>query len=179
MKVFETGEVSTRPDSPHDWFNALAWLAFPRTKARINALHARELPKDPKGRRGPLRDLLTIFDEGGAIVVCKDPKLLDLFKASSWKALFHENRERVQQQMKVTVFGHATMEQWLDPRPGITCKAIVVSGGDLDVVSAQWLADAPADASPKALLPLPVSGIPGWSEGQDASFYEDKRYFRP
>ena len=178
-RVFQTGEVETRPDNPHDWFNALAWLAFPKTKARINALHARELPKDPKGRRGPLRDLLTIFDEGGAIVVCEDAGLLDLLRAGAWKALFHENRGRVQQKMKVTVFGHATMEQWLDPRPGITCKSIVLSGGDLDAGAAQWLADAPADASPKALLPLPVSGIPGWSEGQDAAFYEDRRYFRP
>lgn len=177
--VYQSGCVSTRPENLHDWFNALAWLAFPRTKARINALHARELPKDPKGRRGPLRDLLTIFDEGGAIVVCEDVELLRLFETSAWKALFLENRERVRQKMKVTIFGHATMEQWLDPRPGITCKSIVLAGGDLDAGAAQWLADAPADASPKALLPLPVSGIPGWSEGQDAAFYEDRRYFRP
>jgi hypothetical protein len=43
IKVFETGRVETRPDSLHDFFNALAWLAFPRTKARINALHAAEI----------------------------------------------------------------------------------------------------------------------------------------
>ena len=181
--VYESGRVATRPESLHDWFNALVWLAFPRTKARINALHARELPKDPKGRRGPLRDLLTIFDEGGAIVVCEDAGLLDLLKTGAWKALFHANRQRVQQCMTVTIFGHATMEQWLDPRPGITCKSIVLARGaevgDLDAGAAKWLADAPANASPKALLPLPVSGIPGWTERQDAAFYEDRRYFRP
>ena len=76
--VYETGRVSTRPEALHDWFNALAWLAFPITKARINSLHARELPRESKGRRGPLRDLLTIFDEGGAIVVCRDEELLAL-----------------------------------------------------------------------------------------------------
>ena len=178
-KVFQTGEVETRPDNPHDWLNALAWLAFPRTKARINALHARELPKDPKGRRGPLRDLLTIFDEGGAIVVCNDEALLALLRSASWKALFWENRDRVRKEMKITVFGHAIQEQALDPRPGITCKAIVLPGGDLDACAAQWLADAPAGASPKSLLPLPIFGYPGWAEGQDAHFYEDKRYFRP
>ena len=36
--VFESGRVATRPESLHDWFNALAWLAFPRTKARITLL---------------------------------------------------------------------------------------------------------------------------------------------
>ena len=74
-QVFETGRVQTRPDSLHDLFNALAWLAFPRAKARINALHAAEIPREG-GRRGRLRDLLTIFDEGGAIVQCDDPELL-------------------------------------------------------------------------------------------------------
>jgi hypothetical protein len=177
--VFESGRVSTRPESLHDWFNALAWLAFPRAKARINALHARELPKDPKGRRGPLRDLLTIFDEGGAIVTCGDAELLDLFRSGSWRRLFLDNRERVQREMKIVVFGHAVLEQAMEPRPGITCKSIVLSGGDLDASAAQWLADAPPGASPKALLPLPIFGYPGWTEGQDAAFYEDKRYFRP
>lgn len=177
--VYESGRVATRPESPHDWFNALVWLAFPRAKARINALHARELPRDPKGRRSPLRDLLTIFDEGGAIVVCEDSKLLELLRSGNWKELFWENHAQVRQAMKVTVFGHAVMEQALDPRPGITCKAIVLLEGDLDARAAQWLADAPPGASPKMLLPVPIFGYPGWSERQDAAFYDDRRYFRP
>jgi len=177
--VYQSGCVSTRPENLHDWFNALAWLAFPRTKARINALHARELPKDPKGRRGPLRDLLTIFDEGGAIVTCDDEPLLALLRAASWKALFWENRDRVRQELKITVFGHAVQEQALEPRLGITCKAIVLPEGNLDERVARWLGEVPPGASPKMLLPLPIFGYPGWSEGQDASFYEDKRYFRP
>jgi hypothetical protein len=177
--VYQSGRVATRADSLHDWFNALAWLAFPRAKARINALHARELPKDPKGRRGPLRDLLTIFDEGGAIVVCRDGELVDLLARAAWQALFWERRERVQREMKIIVFGHAVMEQALEPWPGITCKAIVIGGGAPDAAVADWLGAQPAHASPKALLPLPVFGYPGWSERQDAAFYENKRFFRP
>jgi len=177
--VFESGRVATRPESRHDWLNALAWLAFPRTKARINALHARELPRSNGGRRGPLRDLLTIFDEGGAIVACTDENLLALLRSASWKPLFLENRERVLRAMRIVVFGHAVLEQAIEPRPGITCKSIVLSGGDLDSGAAQWLADAPAGTSPKALLPLPVFGYPGWYPGQDAAFYENRRYFRP
>jgi hypothetical protein len=177
--VHESGRVSTRPDSLHDWFNALAWLAFPRTKARINALHARELPLEEKGRRGPLRDLLTIFDEGGAMVVCQEQDLISLLKDSRWKELFWQNRTRVAKRMRIVVFGHAIQEQALEPRPGITCKAIFVRGNDLDAETAQWLADAPPGASPKALAPLPIFGYPGWFERQDAAFYDDKRYFRP
>jgi hypothetical protein len=80
--------------------------------------------------------------------------------------------------MRVLVFGHAVMEQALKPWPGITCKAIVL-GGDADAGIADWLSAQPAGTSPKALLPLPIFGYPGWSEGQDAAFYGNKRYFRP
>ena len=83
LKLFESGCVQTRPDSLHDLFNALAWLAFPRTKARINAMHAAEIPRE-QGRRGRLRDLLTILDEGGA-VVCAPPPLADLVRNFRWK----------------------------------------------------------------------------------------------
>ena len=180
--VFESGRVATRPESLHDWFNALAWLAFPLTKARINALHADELRRSlprAQGRRGPLRDLLTIFDEGGAIVVCADESLLSLLANASWRALFLEKRERVLNAMRIVVFGHAVQEQAVEPRPGITCKAIVLPAGDLDAGAARWLADAPAGTSPTALLPVPIFGYPGWYPGQDSAFYEDKRYFRP
>ena len=76
-------------------------------------------------------------------------------------------------------FGHAILEQSLEPRPGITCKAIALQGGALDAGAAQWLAEAPPGSSPKALLPVPIFGYPGWFAGQDAAFYDDKRYFRP
>src|SRR5262249_26039402 len=39
IRVFETGEVQTRPDNWHDLFNALVWIAFPRTKAALNRHH--------------------------------------------------------------------------------------------------------------------------------------------
>jgi len=125
LKVFRTGEVETRPDSLHDFFNALAWLAFPRAKARLNALHAAEIPREG-GRRGRLRDLLTIFDEGGAIVLCDDPLLLQLLRNFEWKALFWDHRDRVRHALRIVVFGHAVMEQALKPWPGITCKAMLM-----------------------------------------------------
>ena len=75
-RVFAYGKVLTRNRNWHDLFNALAWIAFPRTKAALNARHAAQIPREG-GRRGPLRDLLTIFDEGGAIVAFADPGLVE------------------------------------------------------------------------------------------------------
>jgi hypothetical protein len=180
VKVFETGAVSTRPENLHDYFNALAWLAFPRTKARINALHAAEIPREG-GQRGRLRDLLTIFDEGGALVRCDDDALLSLLRGFQWKALFWQNRERVTEAMRIVVFGHAVMEQAMQPRPGITCKAMLVpAGGDADAAALGWLERLQPGASPKDLAPLPIFGFPGWhAQGESAEFYDDTRYFRP
>ena len=178
VKVYRSGEVETRPDNVHDFFNALAWLAFPRAKARLNALHAAEIPREG-GRRGRLRDLLTIFDEGGAIVQCDQPDLLSLLHAMQWKDLFWDQRARVHREMRIVVFGHAVLEQALKPWPGITCKAIVVpAGAEPDAAIHAWLGSLAPGASPRDLAPLPVFGFPGWS-AQDVAFYEDTRYFRP
>jgi hypothetical protein len=180
VKVYETGRVETRPDSLHDYFNALAWLAFPRAKARFNALHAAEIPREG-GRRGRLRDLLTIFDEGGAIVLCDDASLISLLQSFEWKKLFWLSRERVAAAMRIVVFGHAVLEKALEPWPGITCKAIVAPAhADPDSAALAWLERLEPGASPRILAPLPIFGFPGWHPGSArAEFYDDARYFRP
>jgi len=142
IHVFETGCVHTRADNWHDLFNALVWLAFPRAKARINALHAAAIPLEG-GRRGPLRDLLTIFDEGGAV---RTPT-------------------------RTLVFGHATMEQALKPWPGIACKVLPVgSDDDLDDGIARAIGALAPHGTPKSLRTHPVfRELPGWLPGYTAA----------
>ncbi len=173
VHLFETGHVQTRPDNRHDLFNALAWLAFPKTKARINAMHAAEIPREG-GTRGRLRDMLTIFDEGGAIVACGGD-IAALVREARWHELFLEQSHG----FSITVVGHAVLEQALAPHPGITCKVIFADPSyDLDAQAARWLATE--GKTPKDLPPLPVFGYPGWFErGGEAGFYNDERYFRP
>jgi len=79
------------------------------------------------------------------------------------------------------VLGHATLEQALEPRPGITCKALLVDPArDADAQAAEWLARLPTGASPRMLAPVPVFGYPGWLAGSEhAGFYDDARFFRP
>jgi hypothetical protein len=180
VHLYESGQVQTRPGNRHDLFNALCWLAFPRTKARINALHAAEIPRED-GRRGRLRDLLTIFDEGGALVACADDSLVALVREFRWQALFWEQRQRVREAMRFLVLGHATLEQALAPWPGITCKALFIDPArDADAQAAAWLESLPDGASPRLLAPLPVFGYPGWLPGSDrGEFYDDERFFRP
>ena len=180
MHIAATGEVPTRIDRLHDWFNALVWLAFPRTKARLNAMHAAEIPREGR-RRGRLRDMLTIFDEGGALVVSEDEALIALVREMRWRELFWAQRDRLLRRMRFVVLGHAVLEQALEPWPGITCKAIFVSPRrPLDDQAAAWLAACRPQTTPKDLAPLPVFGYPGWLAATgNAEFYSDERYFRP
>lgn len=180
ISVFESGRVATRAGNRHDFFNALAWLAFPRSKARINALHAAEIPRE-NGRRGRRRDLLTLLDEGGVIVECDDEALAGLVHGFQWKALFWTHRARLLAAMRLHVIGHAVLDMASDPWPGITCKAIFVRpSADVDASFCEWLGRLPAHATPRELPPLPVFGYPGWYPGSDtANFYDDTRYFRP
>jgi len=173
VHLFETGNVQTRPENKHDLFNALAWLAFPNTKARINAMHAAEIPREG-GKRGRLRDMLTIFDEGGAIV-SGDASIEFLVRNARWQDLFLRHH----QNFRITVVGHAVLEQALAPHPGITCKVVFADPSlDLDTQAADWLKRV--GTSPKDLPPLPVFGYPGWIEGSgEAGFYDNERFFRP
>ncbi len=192
LRVHASGEVATRSEDWHDLFNALAWFAFPQTKATLNAIHASEIPREAK-RRGPTRDLLTIFDEGGAVVACADPDLIDLIRAFRWQTLLWSERSRVVAGMRIVVFGHAVLEQALSPWAGISCKVLFVPVSSallaapvmqlvdaLDAAAAAWFNAKAWTGSPRDLAPLPVFGYPGWSEdGARAEFYADARYFRP
>lgn len=144
----------------------------------MNALHAGQIPLE-KGQRGPLRDLLTVFDEGGVLVACDDPELIRLAREFRWKELFWHQRERVRAAMHLAVLGHAAMEKALEPWPGITCKALFLSPHEnLDEQAARWLGQLPPGARARDLPPLPVFGYPGWAANAEASFYDDERYFR-
>ncbi len=194
-RIHATGCVDTRPGNLHDLFNALAWLAFPLTKAALNARHAARLPAD-RGGRGPLRDLLTLVDEGGMIVACADP-LLDeiegLVRDFRWQALYWDRRAALLEGVRFVLLGHSAYEKALAPYPGITCKALFVAvppgalagppealTAGLDRAAAAWVDALPESAAPRQLPPLPAFGYPGWLPGsRDAGFYADRRWFRP
>ena len=134
-RIFRTGEVATRPGSWHDLFNALAWLAFPQTKAVLNRRHHDELARLGDGpARGTARDVLTLFDEGGIVVACATPELAQLLGGFEWKDLFWQRRADVVRSMRFLVFGHAILERALAPYKGVTAKALIleVAGDRLD-----------------------------------------------
>ncbi len=190
--IHESGCVPTRPRNWHDLFNALVWLAFPHSKAALNALHVAEMPREG-GRRGPVRDLLTLLDEGGVLVAHADDAVPALVREFRWKELFWERRAHTARGMRLAVIGHAVLEQALQPWPGVTCKALffrvpaelisspmVELTPELDRRAADWLLTFASRRTPRDVPPLPVFGCPGWhADNERGEFYDDTRYFRP
>jgi hypothetical protein len=194
VRVFRTGEVPTRSDGWHDLFNALAWLAFPRTKATLNRIHHAELVRRwGAPTRGTARDVATLFDEGGVVVACAAPALARLLAEFRWKELFWARRDEAVAGMRFFVFGHAILEKSLAPHKDVTAKALVIDVAPgalafpsaalvdlLDARAADHFARPGALDSTRGLAPLPVLGIPGWTAGNvDPSYYDDETVFRP
>lgn len=190
-RIWACGEVETRPNNWHDYFNALVWLTFPRAKAALNARHARAIPA-PSDGRGRERDAMTHFDECGVVVVSSDAALLDLVRAFRWRDLFWTRRAELGNTLRCFVFGHATYEQLLAPFRGLTAKAVLYE------VSEEWLRQAMpaqlhdidqrlagelvsgAHAHPRDLHPLPLMGFPGLTpDSECAGYFDDTWQFRP
>ena len=193
-RVFAYGKVLTRVRNWHDLFNALVWISFPRTKAAINRHHYREMQAREGGEaRGPVRDALTLFDESGVIIASSDPELTQLLTGFQWKELFWNRREDVAAGMRFHLFGHALYEKALAPYKGITGKCVIIDVAQkeferplpqqlasLDAHLARIFADLRGLGATDDYAPLPILGVPGWTEDNAAErYYEDTQQFRP
>ncbi|ARU32134.1 hypothetical protein CAP31_10860 [Sulfuriferula sp. AH1] len=188
-RIAETSQVPTRVNNWHDYFNALAWLIWPHSKAALNQLHIAAGITAQRDRR---RDALTLLDESGVIVACADPALWQLLQQHQWSELFVGQRERIEKEMAFHLIGHALYEKALQPYPAMTgkCQVIMVQAEfftlepaqrqqQLDRLLAQQLLQHPP-LTPGEFAALPVLGIPGvTAENSDPSYYQNTRVFRP
>ena len=197
MRIARTGEVETRAENWHDLFNALAWVAFPKAKAAINAQHAAMLeeggPEEAR-RRNPARDALTLFDEGGVAVAsssirrsCGSSRTTGGRSSSGCGATGSRGTRNF------IAFGHSLFEKMLTPFIGIVAKTVFLpvdegfailpgpaQAGRADALLAAHFADRSRFASPRSMAPLPVLGIPGWHPGTSREdFYDDADHFQP
>lgn len=178
--IYASGGVPSRERNWHDLFNALTWLAFPATKAALNALHQDTLRAGDN--RLPASDAATLFDESGLVLVGQATELAACLMRRDWHAALVERRERWAD-IGVHVIGHAVLEKLIQPWPGITAKCLCIelppdaSLTQIDAaIARRWQENPP---SPSQLFPLPVLGIPGWwPANEDPAFYADSRYFR-
>ena len=189
-RVFLKGELQTRTDNWHDFFNALIWLKFPISKGALNTIHYQQARLRGIGsNRSTLENRITQFDECGAIIVSNNQKLLDLIENHQWHELFINEKQQFGTNLQCVIFGHAIFEKALDPYIGMTCHCILINDSNLlneinrdnfesldDFIANYWK-NVSKNISTK-LKPLPLLGIPGYWYLQNNEFYNNKKYFR-
>ncbi|QQU07452.1 DUF3025 domain-containing protein [Moraxella osloensis] len=201
--IAKTGKIPTR-DNHHDLLNGLIWLNFPQAKAVFNELHAKDILRHGiHNARTALRNALTVFDENGGIVVSSDRLLLEQLQAFKWQAALVTHRANWLAQHRTIAFfpfGHALLEKLVNPRKNITShtllilvdegwfeQSIATQRNQLDTAIAKLfhqmamldLADNAVKLSSKSFQPLPVMGIPGYSDDNVIpAFYQDEAVFR-
>lgn len=197
-RIYLTGEIQTRTANWHDFFQFLTWFMFPKTKAVINSIHVpaaqSRIDSDTDlGRRSPVENMLSLFDEGGAVILCSDASLLQLIRDFKWKELFWQRRAELSEKLKLVTFGHALYEKGLSPYIGMTANCILLHVDEeilqqtnknqlnyIDTELAQLFSAGEPYTKPKDLSPFPLLGLPGWDKDNDSeSFYDNVRYFRP
>lgn len=195
-RCYLTGEVQTRPDNWHDLFNALVWLTFPKAKAAINARHFKALNHQAgprESQRGKVRDMATLLDESGVIVVTCNADLSEMICEFRWTDLFWTHREETRTEMGFFIFGHGLYEKALNPYIGMTGQGLILNvSADfftgtlksqlnyLDEQISAYINNPSLCLNPRELHPVPLLGIPGWySDNDQAAFYENATYFRP
>lgn len=191
-RIYLKGELQTRLENWHDYFNAMCWMQFPKIKSALNALHFESSRSRGLGtNRGPLENAITLFDECGAVIIADDDSLLELIRDHEWKTLFWENRALFGEHIQCYVVGHAMHEKALTPYLGMTTHSVLKKqGSDFFKISyLEQLDKVDRIASdlwinrhikkPKDLQPFPLLGVPGWAhKSQDEAFYENDGYFR-
>lgn len=197
-RIFMTGEIQTRTENWHDFFQFLTWCIFPKAKAVINSIHVPRAKDRIKsganlGSRSPIENMLSLFDEGGAIIVSSDESLLQLIRDFQWKEFFWDRRDELSEKLQCIVFGHAMYEKGLKPYIGMTANCILVHVNHdffnlrmnrrlerLDSQLAEIFNSGKKYTKPKDLSPFPILGMPGWDSGNKSeSYYDNVAYFRP
>ncbi len=191
--IYLHGEVNTRKENWHDFFNMLIWQTFSLGKSALNALHYQQLQKKKFNTysRTPFENFLTLFDENGVVVFSSDESLLQLIRDMSWKEFFWERRADLSN-VRCLVFGHSLHEKMLNPYVGMVGHSVLrlVSPHffhlnfesqllEVNQFLYEWLFSLDESCSPRDLAPLPVLGFPGWYAAADREeFYNDINYFR-
>jgi hypothetical protein len=180
-RIVVDGAVPTRAACWHDLMNALVWGTFPRSK---HALHARQhraiSARIVPGARGlPARsrelDALALVDEGGVVVLARDPvevsRSLELRRRGALTELLSDG------DATLVVFGHAIYESLaLGVRPAVVAAVVGqrLQAGDCtrqaDVALARALEDPQRFLTPRELVRVDLSEArPPADEGRSSA----------
>lgn len=191
--IAQSQQIPMRANNWHDFFGALIWCLFPKSKQLMNQLHMAEIRRFGSKERTVVRHKLTLLDECG-VILCIRPSqryVLDLLREHQWTEAFYQHKE-LWTTLNPMIFGHANYEMATRPFIGLTGKlwcidlpeqaglAEGIKGYNfVDELLVKQLVQPELLLDNQQLSPLPLLGVPGWYKGQDQAFYADTSYFRP
>ena len=191
-RIAERGEIQCRPNSWHDFFNAMTAITFPRTKRAVNRRQMTSRDKEretSQSGRSPELNMLAHFEECGVIVLSASEELTDHLRSFRWQQLFWERRQQVENHMRFIIYGHGLYAKARTPYIGLTGHAVILQCHPRDIdAPLDWIDECTeslidcreAYRCPRDLAPIPLLGIPGWDEANsNAAFYSNTTYFRP
>jgi hypothetical protein len=129
-------------DSYHDLWNAIAFAAFPRSKHALHARQYRALERWATegaarlpSRRTREQDALTVFDEGGSVLV-GEPEFF-----ARWRRASAPIRVTGSESARVVLFGHALLELVGYGRPEIrSCSVFLeIDRAFRDELAVEWI----------------------------------------
>lgn len=187
QRIAERGQIATREANWHDLLNALVWLRHGALKQALNQRQVAEIARVGPKQRSRAQYALTHFDEGGLIVLLRDPALLPLWDAHDWYALFWTHRHAwLDGSIEVELFGHALLEQALTPTQLLVGKALVFQASSAQDMAtaharcAELLATDQLLHDPLELRPLPLAGLPGWNAANvEEDFHRSTVCYQP
>lgn len=148
------------------------------------------------GNRNREQDFLTLFDEGGLLVVTSDDALWNAIQSRRWAEIFCDQKTSLHERAAFLPVGHALHECALAKHPRIHASAVRVDfdisnlkkdGGEIDLRELACIDEAAALVlsrrsvlrSPDDLHALPIWGLPGWHpRAGQKEFVADTTYFR-
>jgi len=180
-RIARLGAIATRERNWHDLLNALAWIVDTPIKAALNLRQARDVAVVGPRERTRGQCALTLFDEGGAIVLLRDRSRFAAWDAHDWPAFFHDHA------FEVLPFGHALHEHALVGDSWLVAKGIAVLDergtltlDDAAAMVATAIADGTLLDDPQSLRPVPLCGLPGWHPRRaEPDFFTAAPCFRP
>lgn len=133
VRISVHDEVPSRPENPHDFWNAVAWALFPRSKRAIHARQYRALvawlpegATEIPGKRTREQDALTILDEGGVLVAATSAAARAIaeggFETEVTAAI-------ARGEARLEILGHAVLEHLQRGAPPVQALAHVIAVG--------------------------------------------------
>ncbi len=190
--------VPTRARSWHDLMNAFVWGTFPRAKDALHARQHRAIAEriEPGARTLPASrtrelDALALLDEGGVVVLARDPPALrEALRTDGGRSRGSLGTHVASGAAEAIVFGHAIYESLALGIAPVVVAAIVVGPSDeqahpvgaVDELLARALEDRGRLRTPEELtrvtLPPSTSRV-AWASHATARCPPSDESFRP